>query len=103
MRRCCARCAAPGEVPALPKYTVTAVSRCLKAEAGPYQELAAAYAKPAAELQRVAAQHQAAVAEARPAAGLPARQPVLDNLPCHVVAGTGESGGCKSSLSPSVN
>jgi len=67
-------------VPALPKYTATAVSRCLKAEAGAYQELAAAYAKPAAELQRVAAQHQAAVAEARPAAaGLPARQHSPDN------------------------
>ena len=59
---------AAGEVPALPKYTATSVQRCLKAEAGAYQELAAAYAKPAAELQRVAAQHQAAFAEARPPA-----------------------------------
>ena len=57
---------AAGEVPALPKYTATSVQRCLKAEASAYQELAAAYAKPAAELQRVAAQHQAAFAEAWP-------------------------------------
>ena len=54
-------------MPALPKYTATSVTRCLKAEAGAYQELTTAYAKPPAELQRVAALHQAVFAEARPA------------------------------------
>ncbi|KAK9823017.1 hypothetical protein WJX81_007287 [Elliptochloris bilobata] len=52
-----------GEVPPLPKYTATPVSRCLKTEAAAYQELATAYGKPAAGLQRVAAQHQAVFAE----------------------------------------
>lgn len=52
-------------MPALPKYTATSVTRCLKAEAGAYQELTTAYAKLPAELQRVAALHQAVFAEAR--------------------------------------